>query len=365
MSYSAWSKKDVDTLIGLSNSNKSMDEIRKKLGRSNLSIINQLKRLGKGIVEEVLTEEPEPTTPNARRSKLEKAAINFLDRRLKDKDYKNVWASILTFQDALQEKLIEQKEVNIEIATNKWIGVAIVGDLHIGNMATDYKTMLYHRDLMAKTPNLYVMLNGDYCDNFLPTSHPDGMFEALFPPAVQKNIAKDYVDAIKEKVLVIVSGDHEAFGIKASDFDLSEYLSKHGDAAYLGNGGIVYLKVGNVEYKINIRHRYKYSSAENATSTVKKLFEKCGGFDVGVTGHNHVAAMEEAVKEGADGYKKRLFIRSGTYKTSDRYGKLLGFSQSDIGVPVVLFNPKTRDIRGFSEITEGIEYLSYLNGKKQ
>ena len=302
-------------------------------------------------------------SPKARRTNLEKAAINFLDRRLQDTDYKDVWSTILGFQSALQEKLIEQKEVSIKINTNQWIGVCMVGDLHIGNMATDYKTMLEHRDLMAKTPNLYVMLNGDYCDNFLPTSHPDGMFEALFPPAVQKNIAKDYVEAIKDKVLVLVSGDHEIFGIKASDFDLSEYLARHGDAAYLGNGGIVYLTVGKVTYKINIRHRYKYSSAENPTATVKKLFEKTGGFDVGVISHNHVACLEEAVKEGMDGYKKRLFIRVGTYKTTDRYGKQLGFSQADIGVPVVLFNPVTRDIRGFSEITEGIEYLAYLNKK--
>jgi hypothetical protein len=149
--------------------------------------------------------------------------------------------------------------------------------------------------------------------------------------------------------------------MKAADFDLTEYLAKHGEAAYLGSGGIIYLTIGKVTYKIMMRHKYKFNNADNPAATVKKMFEKCGGFDVGVVSHNHVACMEESVKEGLDGTLKRLFIRAGTYKTHDRYGKQAGFSEGDISVPVVLFNPVTRDIRGFQSLEEGIQYLSYLN----
>jgi hypothetical protein len=228
-------------------------------------------------------------------------------------------------------------------------------------MATDYKTMLEHRDLIAKTENLYVCLNGDYCDNYIPSSHVAGMFEALFPPAVQKNLAKDYIEKLKDKVLALVAGCHDLWGMKAADFDLTEYLAKHGEAAYLGNGGVVYLTIGKITYKIMMRHKYRFNSSDNPTTTVKKMFEKSGGFDVGIVSHNHVACMEEGVKEGLDGALKRLFIRAGTYKVHDRYGKQSGFSQGDISVPVVLFSPDKRDIRGFQSLSEGIEYLGYLN----
>ena len=361
--YREWDQKDVDLLEELCEKDVSIESMCKTLDRSRLSILNQLKKMDQETPTEATdsAKEIESETPRIRRTKLENAAVSFLDRNLKDKDHKKLWASILDFQGALEAQNIEQKQVSIEIKSNKWIGVAMVGDLHIGNMSTNYKKMLEHRDMMAGVDNLYIMLNGDYVDNFIPTSHAAGMFEALFPPKVQKDMALDYIQKIKDQVLVLVAGCHEAFGIKAADFDLSEYLARYTDAAYLGDGGIVHLTIGKVKYKVNIRHKYKYSNMENPTASVKKLFEKTGGFDVGVISHNHVACMEEAVKEGGDGYQKRLFIRAGTYKTHDRYGRQLGFSEGDIGVPIVLFNPAKRDIRGFQDLQEGIEYLAYLN----
>jgi hypothetical protein len=365
MAYRAWDEEDITKLEKMVDKSYSMEEMRKQLDRSEVSILNQLKRMSEEVPEE--DEEEKQTavavmdTPKVRRKSLEKAAINFLDMNLKDRDYSNVWSSILDFQGALDEKSIEQKEISIKIATKKWIGIAMVGDLHIGNMATDYKAMLAHRDMIAEEDNVYVILNGDYCDNYIPSSHVAGMFEALFPPAVQKNLAKDYITSIKSKVLALVAGCHDIWGMKAADFDLTEYLAKHGEAAYLGSGGTVFLTVGKITYKIAMRHKYRYNNADNPTATVKKMFEKCGGFDVGVVSHNHVACMEECVKEGMDGNKKRLFVRAGTYKTHDRYGKQLGFSEGDIGVPIVLFNPESRDIRGFQDLAEGIEYLRFLN----
>lgn len=367
MKYRAWNFEDTAKLKQLVDNNCAIETICQELDRSKVSIENQIKKIGSMVPllsqEEPTEEAAKIETPRARRSIIEKAAINFLDVKLKDRDYTNVWSSILDFQGALNEKSIEQKTVNIRIKTNKWIGVAFVGDLHIGNMATDYKTMLEHRDLIADTEDLYVTLNGDYCDNYIPSSHVAGMFEALFPPAVQKNLAKDYIETLKNKVLALVAGCHDIWGMKAADFDLTEYLAKHGQAAYLGSGGTVNLIIGNTKYKIMMRHKYRFNNTDNPTATVKKMFEKSGGFDVGVVSHNHVACMEESVKEGLDGTLKRLFIRAGTYKTHDRYGTQMGFSEGDIGVPVVLFNPARRDIRGFQNLSEGISYLKYLNKK--
>lgn len=364
MKYRQWNIEDTHKLVDLLASNVNIKEICTTLDRSELSVKNQIKKMGQGTTKSETTTAIESITPKARRSMVEKAAINFLDMRIKDRDYTGVWESILDFQNVLEEKSIEQNEVKIRINTKQWIGIAFQGDLHIGNMATDYKAMLEHRDLIAKTDNLYVCLNGDYCDNYIPSSHAAGMFEALFPPAVQKNLAKDYIETIKSKVLALVSGCHDLWGMKAADFDLTEYLAKHGEAAYLGNGGVVYLTVGKVTYKIMMRHKYRFNSGENPAATVKKMFEKSGGFDIGVVSHNHVACIEECVKEGLDGSLKRLFIRAGTYKVHDRFGKQIGFAEGDISVPIVLLSPDKRDIRGFQSLSEGIEYLAYLNKVK-
>lgn len=352
MSYRSWKKKDRTNLRKLVAAKVPIEDIEKKLKRSKISILGEL------------IEEKGIDTPKARRTNVEKEAINFLDMNLRDRDYKNVWSSILDFQRSLDEKSIEQNIANIAIKGNKWVGVAFLGDMHIGNMATDYKSMLHHRDLIRSSKDLYVTFNGDYCDNYLPSSHVSGMFEALFPPAVQKNLAKDYIESVADKVLALTSGCHDIFGLKASDFDVTEYLAKHSDAVYLGNGGLINLTVGKVTYRVMVRHKYRFHSGDNPTQTCKKMFEKMGGFDVGVVSHNHIAAIEESTKEGMDGNLKRIFVRAGTYKTHDRYGRQLGFSEGDIGVPVVIFNPNTRDMRGFQNLNEGIDYLNYLNKGK-
>ena len=369
MHYRPWTKEDLEKLVGLIRDDRDIETMQETLDRSKLSIENKIKKISSGIFDKAVSEKDsyqvikEEHTPKVRRSNIEKAAISFLDIRLRDKDYTNVWNSILDFQQALEEKSLELNEAKIHIKTNKWIGIAFTGDQHIGNMATDYKTMLAHRDLIAATDNLYVCFNGDYCDNFLPSSHVAGMFEALFPPAVQKNLAKDYIESIKDKVLALVAGCHDVWGLKASDWDLTEYLAKHGEAVYLGSGGVLRLTIGKQTYKIMMRHKYRFNSGDNVTATVKKLFEKCGGFDVGCVSHNHVAAMEEANKTGLDGNLKRIFLRAGTYKIYDRYLKQEGYSEGATTVPVVLFSPKERDIRGFQNLKEGIEYLAYLNKK--
>ena len=198
--YRPWSLEDMQKLEDYIRWNKPIEMMCSLLDRSKISIINQMKKsnMAEIIKEEALASPSVATlpTPKARRTVIEKAAVNFLDMRIKDRDYTGLWDSILDFQNVLEEKSIEQNIVSIHIDTKQWIGIVFQGDLHIGNMATDYKTMLEHRDLIAATDNLYVCLNGDYCDNFIPTSHAAGMFEALFPPAVQKNLAKDYIEKI-------------------------------------------------------------------------------------------------------------------------------------------------------------------------
>jgi len=368
MTYRPWTLSDSEKLQELIISGKDLSTIKETLDRSGYSIKKQIEKLEEEAKISTCSKtklntsfKTAKTPQTVRRTNIEKAAIDFLDLRTNTVNCTKVWDSILEFQEVLDSKRLEQTEASIKINTNKWIGIAMIGDLHIGNMATDYKTMLEHRDLIANTDDLYVVLNGDYCDNYIPSSHAAGMFEALFPPAVQKYLAKDYIETIKNKVLALVCGCHDLWSMKASDFDITEYLAKHGEAVYLGPGGTLYLTVGKQKYKIMMRHKYRFNSGDNPTSTVKKMFEKMGGFDIGVVSHHHTASMEECVKEGLDGALKRIFLRAGTYKLHDRFGKQLGMVEGHISVPVVLLNPATRDIRGFQNIYEGVEYLAYLN----
>ena len=362
--YRPWSEEDEERLMQYVEEELDMDEMVELLDRTQGSIKYQVDRLE--LEHKIRGDNAEGKTPgyknSSRKCQIEEAAVEFLDKRLEGSGRENTWKAVLGFQKELKKVKIEQAVAHMRIKTDKWIGIAFQGDLHLGNMATNYEQLLIDKEMIQTSDNVYLVINGDYCDNYIAGSHTGGAFEALFPPAVQKDLAKDYIESVKDKVLALVAGCHDLWSLKIDDFDLTEYLSKHANAVYLGSGGDLYLQVGAVEYKIKMRHKYRFNSSDNATHTVKKLFEKEGGFDCGCISHNHIAAMEECMKEGPDGSQKRIFLRSGSYKTTDRYSSQMGFKDASNGVPIVLFNPKERKMRGFQDLREGIDYLAYLNG---
>ncbi len=751
MRYRRWSETDLDELAGLLVEDLEISEIAERLDRTERSVEYEMgkAKLRGSVSAKTMSEKADTPTKKSKQRKadIQEASVEFLDKRLSEGNYKGIWDTVIKFQQELHKVDIEQEEAHLSIDTKKWIGIAFQGDLHLGNMATDYVTLLRHKQLIKDTKNLYLVINGDYCDNYISGSHAGGAFEALFPPATQKTLAKQYVTDLEEKILALVAGcfmkgskvtmadgqekniedvdvgdmvmsedglpqrvsrrysnyhdgkvlkvytegnnepqhitdDHESlvlkkedtmradghhvkkysfikenlremradqievgdylcspiprskkgspstkfgdykynidipflrlagywlaegwyrkddgpnkvglefafhikereyieeiksiidylnpelsldeytnkekncttvsiednelarmfyelfgeysdkkfihpeilaqppsklihlvntfgngdgctreqhgttditlttvsrklmngldfaltkagifhsvrqqdrsnqenkkddyqinFGeeslenleellqmhkeprsiaanasrlqkrgkeqraqkvydgyiwhkvtkieeeefsgfvynltidetsqlvvnkrlthnchdlwsLKIDDFDLTEYLAKHGNAIYLGSGGDLYLEIGKVTYKVRMRHKYRYNSADNPTHTVKKMFEKDGGFDVGVVSHNHISAIEESTKTGLDGTLKRIFLRSGSYKAKDRYSKQLGFMDGQVSVPTVLFNPHTRDMRGFQNLEEGIQYLNFLN----
>ena len=366
MKYRPWTDSDRDDLLSLLDEQLEISEIAKRLDRTERSVEYELgrARLRATVGGRTMTAKADTPAKKAkeRKNNITNAAVEFLDQRKSRDNYDDIWDTIIKFQTELHKVSIEQTEAHLSIDTNKWIGIAFQGDLHLGNMATDYVTLHQHKKLIKDTENLYLVINGDYCDNYISGSHAGGAFEALFPPATQKTLAKQYVMDLEEKILALVAGCHDLWSLKIDDFDITEYLAKHGNAVYLGSGGDLYLKIGNTEYKIRMRHKYRYNSGDNPTSTVKKMFEKDGGFDVGCVSHNHISAMEECQKTGLDGSLKRIFLRSGSYKAKDRYSKQLGFTDGTTSVPIVLFNPEERDMRGFLDLEEGIKYLKYLNG---
>ena len=368
MKYRPWSDSDRDDLANLLNENLDISEIAAKLERTERSVEYELGRAKLRHTIAAKSMNVKADTPmkktKERKKQITEASVEFLDQRLCKENYDNIWDTIIKFQTELHSVDIEQTEAHLSIDTDKWIGIAFQGDLHLGNMATDYVTLLQHKEMILNTPNLYLVINGDYCNNYISGSHAGGAFEALFPPATQKTLAKNYVEDLEEKILALVAGCHDLWSLKIDDFDITEYLAKHGNAVYLGSGGDLYLTIGNTTYKIRMRHKYRFNSADNPTHTVKKMFEKDGGFDVGVVSHNHISAMEESQKTGLDGNLKRIFLRAGSYKAKDRYSKQLGFMDGSTSVPVVLFNPKTRDKRGFQDLAEGIDYFNYLNEEK-
>lgn len=241
--------------------------------------------------------------------------------------------------------------------------VAFVADNHAGSVGGRYSLLLEKFQLMRRIPRLYVVNGGDTIDNFLPSKHPEGAFEMICPPHVQKLIIEKLFGILRGRWIAMVKGDHENFSWLADDFDFCQYIAERMECANLGFGGFINIKLGTQTYRIGIRHRFRFNSSFNLTHTVKRMREQLGDFDIGVVAHNHRAAVEHMNFPDKD----RVFIRPGAFKMADNYAKKLGFLDDSrtCVIPAVKLWANQRKIKAYFDISEIADELGILKKKKR
>lgn len=147
---------------------------------------------------------------------------------------------------------------------------------------------------------------------------------------------------------------HEDHDYKASGIDIVGEWCKEISAVNLWHGGFINLTVGDEEYRIAARHKYRGDSGVNTTNSQRLLISEFGHCDVVALGHKHYSEIQHTTKQGEDS----IFVRSGTYKLYDEFGQKIGGYTGGYGVPVVIFFPDkhmmlpVRDLELAAEILE-------------
>ena len=267
----------------------------------------------------------------------------------------SLWEQVISYQEKCREFEYARHELHYNF--EGIIGVAFLSDMHIGSAGTDYQTLWNHIQLIQRTPNLYCVMLGEYCDfnsaRPLPTDASDWL-----PPSQQFQLALDVATRLREKTLALVCGTHENWVIKQVKLDPVEIIARSTGIPYLRHGGVLHLTVGGHTYRLCVRHSYRFESSFNLTHAVKRMLEFYEDFDIGVLGHKHKASIEQVEVKG----RKRVFIRCGTYKLEDIYAERIGVKpDSEVLMPLVILTPGGK-LYPFLDHTEGVDYLLYLQG---
>ena len=104
------------------------------------------------------------------------------------------------------------------------IEIHIFGDEHIGDEHCDLKRLKERIEYVANTKNAYCVLNGDILDNATKTSIGD-TYAAEFNPMEQLKAGLELFAPIKEKILAVTHGNHEARTYRKEGIDLSYLLA--------------------------------------------------------------------------------------------------------------------------------------------
>ena len=242
------------------------------------------------------------------------------------------------------------KTVKVNLSTDlDKLEVHTLADWHIGEKGckmNEIKAVLKH---IQDTPYAYAILNGDLMNNATKASVSDCYAEDI-PPMQQLQTLCELLEPIKDKILMITQGNHEARTYKSDGIDLSALMAKQLGIydRYTREGGVLFLRFG--EYpRLHRRICYTFY-VTHGSGGGKKEGGKANGLcdlasivdtDIYIHGHTHLPMV---IKENffridtANSYVaeiEKLFVNSAASLEYGGYGQQYKFKPANSTSPII------------------------------
>ncbi len=235
------------------------------------------------------------------------------------------------------------------------VGLIFASDQHITKGATNLKRMRKDAELIRDAEGAYAILGGDGVDNHV--KHRSAMVQGGSKPSEEWDMYDHYLGTFQNKILAMISGNHDDFSKDITDFDVVGNLAKKHRLFYAPDYVVLDISVGKQTYGTLVRHQYRYESTFNKGHAIKRLWEMGQhDFDIGCLCHKHEVHCEPFFKHG----KRRMAIRPGSYQFTSGYGRRYGYGTSDPYCPTVIVLPHVKHMIGFDSMYDGLGFLEYL-----
>lgn len=272
-----------------------------------------------------------------------------------DIDCDIVWGMVKEMQAALSNIRKDRREASFTFPDNEPIAIAFMGDVHIGDLGTDYEQIEKDVNVIRNTENMFLVAGGDYINNFVKKTKNYNEFEVV-QPRVQWRLAEWFLKQLEDSLIAICAGNHDYWTEELTQFDALHSIVKNMNFVYTKHGATLDIHLVGQSYKIMFRHNTTARGGLNPTAAVKQMIRQEGNADIAALFDTHVGAVEEFVHEG----EWRVAIRTGSYKTDDHWGNAMGFpGDVKAAVPVVVLHPTERFMLPARSLQQGVELLNY------
>ncbi len=241
------------------------------------------------------------------------------------------------------------------------IKIHTVADWHIGDKACDLNAIKEEIQMIKDCKKSYVICNGDLMNNATKTSVSD-CYSELIPPMEQLQALCELLEPIKDKILLITQGNHEARTYRTDGIDLTALMAKELGIydRYVREGGVLFLRVGEylhgrkdhrnnkhnrqVCYSIYVTHGSGGGRKVGGKANV--LVDKASivDTDIYVIGHHHTpfatrqSYFRTDLRNNVIAKVDKLFVCTAAKLKYDGYGETYGFTPSSIQNPVILLS---------------------------
>ena len=243
------------------------------------------------------------------------------------------------------------------------IKIEFLTDAHFGESGCNERAIRRHIDRIAAEPDTYLILNGDLINNALTQSVSDTYSETLDPQA-QVEALYELLLPVKDKIIVIIDGNHELRSYKQAGICPMRQLSymlygkEHAGKIYSPGAWLLYLSFGQNKgrdcrqtvYAIYGKHGSgggkRIGSKMNRLEDMAQVVDA----DVFIHSHTHVPAIFKNVRYRVD-YRNRkvteheqTFINTNAWLEFGGYGEEYGFSPASTSPPMLVLSGRERQI---------------------
>jgi predicted phosphodiesterase len=231
-----------------------------------------------------------------------------------------------------------------------------ISDTHIGDANFDEVKLLKYIEWVKQTENARVILCGDIMNTATKESVSDTYSEVM-NPMDQLRYATKIFEPIKDKIIGVCGGNHEARIYKATSIDTAEMLAQNLGVFYRQEGLFLKIKVGKrtqdgkkQSYIVYATHGFgggkKMGGKANSLQSLSQIVLA----DVYVVGHTHTLQAFQDIFLVPDSHNnnimevKRTYCNAASFLKWGGYGETQGYIPSKLGTVRLRLDGRRKDV---------------------
>lgn len=240
-----------------------------------------------------------------------------------------------------------------------------LSDLHYGNPYCSIKHFDHTLKFVLETPNCYVFCTGDLCESAIKSSKGD-IFKQVGTPQDQRDWVIDRLMPIKDKILGMITGNHEERIYRDVGIDITKDIAKALGVPYRPEGMLHKLSFGSGNNRVAgkpyvfwgyMTHGYGGARTKSAKAVKVERTAAWIHADYYTMSHDHVVNVAPNIyllpdnrgTVGADGFltgkvtaHREMLVKTNAYVRWGGYAEAGGFSPSDLTTPIIrLMTPQS------------------------
>jgi hypothetical protein len=251
-----------------------------------------------------------------------------------------------------------RKWFEIKVKIKGPIGIAWIGDPHLGDAGTNWPLLKHHVELIRSTPGMFAANIGDTENNWA------GKLAHLYSQqetsrATERQLTEWLFSHSGMKWLVLLLGNHDVWGNNA---DALSRIARGGAPISDWSAQLKLVFPNKKEVKIWASHDFPGHSQWNPLHGPQKMARFTGAADLYVCGHRHNWSLFNTEDEHRG--ETYWLARARGYKHIDSYGKNLGYGSQRHGSTIACIIDPYADgpnvMQCFSDLEQGAQFLTYL-----